>query len=125
MLGVPFAAPADSVFDPEWVGLIITGVFSLILGIVAAVFTRRGARLGNKENRAPDVQEMWAQQEADRRQRQAVEDLWWKLWRTFQGYYRRVMALATLWGITDEQLKKLELTSAEQKAIDARPPTEP
>jgi len=111
-------------FNTEWIGLIISGAVGVVLSIVAAVFTRRGAKLGSRENRAPDVQEMWAQQESDRRMRQIMEDLWWKLWRAFQGYYRRVMALAISWGLSAEQIKKLELTPAEQKTIDARPPTE-
>lgn len=111
-------------FETEWVGLIISGGFGVVLSIVAAIFARRGSKLGNQENRAPDVQEMWAQQEQDRRMRQVMEDLWWRLWRAFQAYYRRVMALAVAWGLTDEQIQKLELTTSEQKAIDARPPAE-
>ena len=111
-------------FSDNWVGLVISGVFGVILSILAAVFARRGAKIGNRETRAPDVQEMWAQQESDRRSRQSAEDLWWKLWRAFQSYYRRVMALAITWGLSPEQIKKLELTASEQKAIDARPPAE-
>ncbi len=106
----------------EWIAPTIAGAFALIAAIVASIMARRGARLGNRENRAPDVESMWAQQEADRIARQVAEDLWWKLWHAFQGYYRRVAALATKWGLTDEQKKLLELNAAEERAIDARPP---
>ena len=103
------------------VGVVITGVFGLIVGIIGAIMARRGQKLGNRENRAPDVQEMWAQQESDRRMRQMVEDLWWNLRRAFQSYYRRVMNTVAKLGLDP---KPFELTAAEQKAIDASPPAE-
>lgn len=103
------------------IGLVITGTFGLIIGIVGAIMARRGQKLGNRENRAPDVQEMWAQQESDRRMRQLVEDMEWTLRRAFRSYYRRVMNTVVKLGLDP---KHFELTTSEQKAIDATPPEE-
>jgi hypothetical protein len=111
------------VFEGDnWIAPVITGVFGIILSIVAAILARRGSKLGAQENRAPDVQEMWAQQEADRRMRQTMEDLWWKLWRAFQSYYRRVQTSVSRMDLTEAQLATFELNTKEQAAIDARPP---
>ena len=103
------------------IGLIITGVFSVVVATLGAVLARRGAKLGNRETRAPDVQEMWAQQETDRRMRQIVEDLWWGVRRAFQSYFRRVTLAVSKLGLTEAQLKTFELTKAEQAAIDKEP----
>lgn len=108
----------------EWVGLIISGLCGIVLSIVAAVMARRGSKLGNRETRAPDVQEMWAQQEADRRMRQLVEDLWWNLRRAFQSYFRRVTGAVGKMNLTEAQAKVFELTPKELAAIEARPPEE-
>lgn len=113
--GVGFELP-DNV-----IGLIITGIFSVVVATLGALLARRGAKLGNRETRAPDVQEMWAQQETDRRMRQIVEDLWWNLRRAFQSYYRRVVGAATKLGLSEAQMKQFELTKAEQAAIDKEP----
>lgn len=103
----------------EWVGPAITGVFGLILGIVAAIMARRGQKLGAREQRAPDVQEMWAQQELDRRRRQIVEDLWWGVRSAFQSYYRRVTHAIVKLGIPEEKTTVFELTESELAAIEA------
>lgn len=109
----------------EWVGLIITGASGLILSLVAALMARRGAKMGSRETRAPDVQEMWAQQEADRRMRQVVEDLWWDLRRAFQSYFRRVNSIAMKMNLTEAQAQVFELTPKELAAIEAKPPEDP
>ena len=100
----------------------ITGAFGIILSVVAAILARRGAKLGARESKAPDVQELWAQQEVDRRMRIAVETLWWNLWRAFQSFYRRVQLAVGKLDLTESQLKMFELNTKEQAAIDARPP---
>lgn len=112
------------VIPESWVGLVITGVFTIVLAIVSAIMARRGAKVSNKENRAPDVQEMWAQQEADRRMRQIVEDMWWTLRRAFQSYFRRVTGLITKLNLPDDVAKQFELTPKELAAIEAQPPEE-
>lgn len=112
-------------FIPEAaIGPIITGIFGLLIGLVAAFMARRGQKLGNRETRAPDVQEMWAQQEGDRRMRQLVEDIWWTLRRAFQSYYRRVNAEVAKMGLTEAQAKRFELTASERKAIETGLPEE-
>lgn len=109
-------------FNQELIAPIITGVFALAVGVVGGLMARRGSKLGNREQRAPDVQEMWAQQEADRRMRQMVEDLWWNLRRAFQSYYRRVTHTMTKLDLPEEVIIKFELTDKELAAIEARPP---
>ena len=105
------------------VGLVITAALGIVASTVAALLARRGSKLGSRENRAPDVQEMWAQQETDRRMRQIVEDIWWGLRRAFQSYYRRVTSAVAKLGLTEAQMKPFELTKAEQAAIDKEPPS--
>lgn len=106
----------------EWIAPAITGGFGLVVGIVGALMARRGQKLGNRETRAPDVQEIWAQQEEDRLMRRAIEDLWWALRRAFQSYYRRVSSTLLHLNLPEDVAKKFELTSSELKAIEAKPP---
>ncbi len=106
------------------IGVIITGIFGIIIGIVAGLMARRGAKLGARENRAPDVQEMWAQQESDRRARQIIEDMYWDLRAAFQSYLRRVTDLIHASPLSDENKKKFELTPAEKKVVNAKLPTD-
>lgn len=106
----------------EWVAPAITGLFALILGVVSGFLARRGAKLGAREQRAPDVQELWSQQEADRQMRRLVEDLWWNLRRAFQSYFRRVSKLVATLDLNPTQEKAFELSVTEQRAIDAMPP---
>jgi len=103
---------------------VITGVFALIVGIVGGLMARRGSKLGSREQRAPDVQEMWIQQEADRRMRQLVEDMWWNLRRAFQSYYRRVTHTLVALNIPEDKRSRFELTAKELEAIDAKLPEE-
>lgn len=105
----------------ELLAPIISGIVAVIITTLGAIMARRGAKIGSKENRAPDVQEMWAQQETDRRIRQLVEDMWWNIRRAFQTYYRRVQLVAAEKGIDDP---RLELTAKEQKIIDTPPPAD-
>lgn len=91
----------------------IAGFFAILTGIIAAIVARRNVKTGAREQRAPDVQEMWMQQEQDRRLRHLVEDMWWALRRAFQSYYRRVQSGGST-----------ELTTKEQAAIDAKLPSE-
>jgi len=100
----------------------ITGIFGLAIGIFGAIMARRGQKIGSQEQRAPDVQEMWSQQESDRRMRQLVEDLWWGLRGAFQSYFRRVTTTANQLHLPPEVAAKFELTEKEQKAISANPP---
>lgn len=111
-------------FPSELIAPAITGAFALLIGLTGGFMARRGQKLGNREQRAPDVQEMWAQQEADRRMRQMVEDMWWNLRRAFQSYFRRVTSAVVKLGLTDEQAKVFELTTKELKAIESHPPEE-
>jgi len=106
----------------DWIAPIITGLFGLILAVVAAILARRGAHMGNKEQRAPDVQELWIQQEADRRMRQIVEDLWWGVRRAFQSYFRRVTNEVAKLGLSESQARAFELTNSELRAIEAALP---
>ena len=110
--------------NTEWIAPTITGVFGLALATVAGFLARRGAKLGSREARMPDVQELWAQQEADRRMRQLVEDLWWRVRRAFQAYYRRVNSIAQQLDLPPEQLAHFELTKKELSAIDSTLPDE-
>lgn len=108
---------------PEnWVAPIITGVFGIILSVLAALLARRGAKMGTRESRAPNVEELWAQQEADRQARIAMETLWWNLWRAFQSFYRRVQHTISGLDLTEKQRNAFEMNAKEQAAIDARPP---
>ena len=104
----------------ELIAPVITGIFALIVGIVSGFMAHRGSKLSTREQRAPDVQEMWAQQEADRRMRQAVEDMWWALRRAFQSYYRRVTYTLIALNIPEDKMSRFELTAKELAAIDAR-----
>lgn len=113
---------AAPVIPDNVIGLVITGVFGVIVAIVAGIMSRRGAKLGSRENRAPDVQEMWIQQEADRRTRQLVEDMWWTIRRMFQSYYRRVTSAILLLNLTPAQLAVFELNQQELNAINAKLP---
>lgn len=110
--------------NETWIAPTIAGIFLVISGVLAAILARRGAKLGNREQKAPDVADLWAQQESDRRMRIIMEDLWWKLWRAFQSFYRRVQTVSAALDLTDAQIKQLELTAKERAAIDARPPEE-
>jgi len=107
-----------------WLAPIITGIFALIVGVVGGIMARRGQKLGNRESKAPDVQDLWYQQESDRRMRQLIEDLWWNLRRAFQSYYRRVSNLALRMSLTPDEQKSFELTPKELAAIEAKPPEE-
>lgn len=108
----------------QWIAPTITGVFGVLLATVTALLARRGAKQGNREQRAPDVQELWAQQESDRRMRQLVEDLWWTVRQAFQSYYRRVNTAVHLLNLTPEQLVLFELTKKELAAIESELPAE-
>jgi len=112
------------VVTETWIAPTIAGVFLVISGVLAAILARRGAKLGTREQKAPDVSDLWAQQEADRRMRIIMEDLWWKLWRAFQSFYRRVQTTVSTLDLTEAQLKHFELSPKEKAAIDARPPEE-
>lgn len=109
----------------EWISPSITGIFGIVLAIVAGILARRGSKLSAQEQRAPDVQELWAQQETDRRMRQVVEDMWWVLRRAFQAYYRRFTNAAMHMNLTQEQARLFELSPEEVEAIEARPPKDP
>ena len=98
-------------FPREAIAPTVTGIFLVITGVIAFITSRRNAKTGAREQRAPDVQQMWAQQESDRHARRVAEDLWWNLRRAFQSYFRRVQAGGSH-----------ELTPKEQAAIDAKPP---
>lgn len=106
----------------EWISPVITGIFAVVLTFVGGLLARRGSKVGSLEQRAPDVQEMWAQQESDRRMRQITEDMWWALRRAFQSYYRRVTSALIQISLTKEQARAFELTPDEVEAIKARPP---
>lgn len=108
--------------NTEWVAPVVTGIFGVIVVIMGAILARRGEKLGAREQRAPDVQQMWAQQESDRHVRQEVEDMWWELRRAFQGYYRRVTNKTLEMSLSEEDAKAFELTPKELKAVRARPP---
>lgn len=109
---------------PDLVGLFITGGFGLAIAIVGALMAARGRKLGNRETRAPDVQELWAQQELDRRARQHAEDLWWNLRRAFQSYFRRVIVAVDTMDLAPAARKLFDLTTSERRAIDAQMPTD-
>lgn len=95
----------------ESIAPLVTGIFLLVTGAIALFSNHRNMRNGARESRAPDVQEMWAQQEADRRQRHLVEDMWYNLRNAFRSYYRRQLAGGSK-----------ELSAKEQAAIDAELP---
>jgi hypothetical protein len=103
------------------IGLVITGVFGVTVTVLGGIMARRGSKLGSRENRAPDVQEMWTQQEHDRQMRQMVEDIWWSLRRAFQSYFRRVTTAIAKLDLTEAQKKSFQLSASEQKAIDMEP----
>lgn len=106
----------------ELIGPLITGIFGISITIVAAVMARRGKRYDNRETRAPDVQEMWVQQERDRATRQHVEDLWWGVRRAFQSYFQRVTLEIIRMKLPESEQKKFELTASELRAIEATVP---
>lgn len=106
----------------EAIAPIIAGVFGVVTALVAAQLYRRNKTKGNRELRAPNVQEMWVQQELDRRARQVMEDMWWDLRSAFKSYFRRVTSLLLQLNIDD---KRFNLTTSEKKAIDATPPEDP
>ena len=110
--------------NESWVAPVITGIFALLVGVVGGVLARRGARLSHREQRAPSVQEMWAQQEEDRQMRILMEDRWWRLWRAFQSFYRRVQAAVVRLSIPEEHRKEFDLTEKEREAVNLRPPDE-
>lgn len=95
----------------EAIAPIFTGLFLLLTSLVAYITSRRNAKLGARESRAPDVQELWAQQESDRRLRHLIEDMYWRLRAAFMSYYRRVQAGGST-----------ELNTREQAAVDAKLP---
>jgi hypothetical protein len=95
--------------------LIGTVVGAIVVGIFAMWNRRRGAT----ENRAPDVNEIWQQQNSQSREldlerwlRRALEDFVRDLRRAFHSYVRRVQG----GGSTD-------LAPHEQKMFDADPPS--
>lgn len=106
----------------EWIAPSVTGIFASLLALLSWILARRGAKVDHREQRAPDVQELWIQQEADRRMRRLVEDLWWRVRRAFQAYYRRVNTAAALMNLPPEQLKVFELTDKELAAIESALP---
>lgn len=103
-------------------GLVITGIFGILVAVVTGVMARRGARLSNQEGRTPDVEQMWAQQELDRRQRQRAEDLWWAVRRAFQSYFRRTIMAVDALDLPPAVRRKFDLLPAEQRAINADMP---
>jgi hypothetical protein len=108
----------------EWIAPIITGIFLVIVAIVGALLARRGQKLSSREDKAPDVQEMWVQQEADRRTRQLVEDMYWTLRRMFQSYYRRVLNTIATMNLPPEKAALFEMTAKEKAAANATLPDE-
>lgn len=94
--------------NPEFIAPSIAGVFAIITATIAAVVSRRNAKNSAREDRAPDVQELWAQQERDRQARYTLETLLWRLLHAFESYFGRVQAGGSK-----------ELTAKEQAAIDA------
>lgn len=122
-----FFNTSSAIFDwgPESIAPIVAGGFGLLTGIIAALLARRNSKMGSRENRAPDVQEMWAQQEADRRTRQVMEDMWWDLRSAFKSYFRRVSSAILRLDLTKEQSRVFSLTAAEKAAINATPPEDP
>lgn len=118
----PVVPPTIFSLGQEFIAPVIAGIFLIITAVVAAVLARRNSTKGNREVRAPNVQEMWAQQEMDRRARQIMEDMWWDLRSAFKSYFRRVSSLVLTLGIED---KRFNLTPMEKKAIEATPPEDP
>lgn len=112
-------------WSQEWIAPIVGGIFAVVTGVLAYITSRRNAKKGNIERRAPDVQEMWVQQEADRRSRQVMEDIFWDLRSAFKSYFRRVSTAILGLNLTKEQTEIFSLTATEKKAIDATPPVDP
>lgn len=102
--------PTDPTFT-EAIGPYLPLIGLVISGIILGAFGVWNRRRGNQETKAPDVDQMWKQQESDRRAKYTLEDMWWTLRRAFQSYYRRVQAGGSR-----------ELTADEQAAIDRKLP---
>lgn len=108
----------------EAIAPIITSVLAVVVAVLGGIMARRSQKLGNIQQRAPDVQQMWSQQETDRRMRRRAEDIWWNIRRAFQTYYRRVNLAVLKLDLTPEQTKEFDLTMTELKAIEAELPEE-
>lgn len=99
---------------------IIVAVITAIGGaIVVGGFAVWNRRHGNREAKAPSVEQLWEQQEKDRAARRRAEalyevliDLYYDLRAAFRAFYRR----ANMDG-------GFELTTREQAALDRLPPS--
>jgi hypothetical protein len=110
--------------NSAWIAPTIAGGFAVVTALFAAYTANRNRRKGNLEQRAPDVQEIWVQQENDRRQRQIMEDMWWDLRAAFKSYFRRVSSTLLRLNVSDEDAKMFSLTASETAAINATPPSD-
>lgn len=97
----------------EWVAPTIAGLFAVITGSIAAFVAIRNVRTGAREQRAPDVNEAWAETERARARMHVAEDFFYMIRGAFKGFARRVM----------QQHPDVELTSAERKALETELPT--
>jgi len=96
----------------EWLAPSVAGLLALITGVTVAIITVRGGRSSNRENRAPDVTDSWAEADRARTVAWRALDLVFKLRSAFRSYFLRVSAGGSL-----------ELTVDERHALEAEPPT--
>lgn len=87
--------------------------------IVVGMFNAHNRRKGNVETRAPDVNELWAQErllskelDAERKLRRKLERFAWDVLETFRNYVDRVLSGGSV-----------ELTARESKVYENDPPS--
>lgn len=116
-------APDEFLSQAQQVSALVTPYLPLlgiiIGGIIVGVFAAHNRRKGNIEQRSPDVNEIWIQQnlqskelDKERKWRRRLENFSWELTRVFRGYVSRVQG----GGSTD-------LTHHERLFHDADPPS--
>lgn len=90
---------------------IIAGVILAASSITGYVIASRTSRSTAKDNRAPDVNEAWAETDRARARMHAVEDLFYRVRSAFRSYWMRVADGGSI-----------QLTEVERAALEADPP---
>ena len=112
-----------TVFITPYLPLITVAIGGIIVGVFSVYNRKRGAI----ETRAPDVNEIWVQQEAqsrlldeERKGRRRLESMLGQLWSTFVGYVNRVQSGGSMQLTTHE----MDIIT-ESKDFDATVPSKP
>lgn len=96
----------------EWLAPLVATILAAVVGITGAILNYRSQRSGAKEQRAPDVNEAWAETRLARRREHIIEELFYDLRGLFKNLARRV----------SDRYPDFELTDQERAGLEMKPP---